>query len=578
MQATSSIKGREGLYGLLPYLVLALLSVLLYGRTIGYGFYMDDTWQIVNNELIKGFSSLGEIFSTSSLDEDSNKTNTYRPLVYATFIFSYAISGLKPWSYHLLSITLHTVNGMLAYRFASILLDPARARGVDPARAGGGDPARAGRVDPARAGRLDPARVGQGEAASDGGRDDPFRIYGPFTVAAIFLLHPVNAEVATWVADIPELGYTCFSLIGLIFFLKDGEIRFTNNIFAALALFVAILFKEPAATVFLMVLLYSLISLRVGYGEGGDVGGIGSRLLTLGLKLSPFLVVTVLYLLLRLDAAGGVVPRRYYDLTGYEALLNGIYLFGTYMGKLLLPLNLNALHTYTPVTSLMDVKVLAASTPFIVALYLFYRWRGTPDRLLTLFIVTLPLLPVLYIPVVAVWPFNERYLYLPTIGFGVILVTFVRALFGKLEGRIDIRTIYTVTALLLSISFLWSFNRSGVWKDEVSLMVDISENNPGNFKAHNNLGNVLLERGEYREAERYYKMALSVKSDNFETIYNLGYLYERTGELEESIRYYKAFIAGAPPYFQREKGAAVVTVRRLERALELKGRSGAGSR
>ena len=72
------------------------------------------------------------------------------------------------------------------------------------------------------------------------------------------------------------------------------------------------------------------------------------------------------------------------------------------------------------------------------------------------------------------------------------------------------------------------------------------EVNPDYTEAHNNLGNILSERGQLVEALASFQKALSIKPDFAEAHNNLGTAFEKMGRLDEALVSYQKALANNP--------------------------------
>lgn len=102
--------------GIGPYIWLAVVVLLLYSRTLWFGFtFFDD-----DNLILKSSSKIGNLQNiwpafTGRLNKGT--TPFYRPLLDMSFIINYAISSLSPWGYHLINLFLHLGACLLLYGF-----------------------------------------------------------------------------------------------------------------------------------------------------------------------------------------------------------------------------------------------------------------------------------------------------------------------------------------------------------------------------------------------------------------------------------------------------------------------------
>ena len=100
-----------------PYGILLLLSGLVFGRTLWFGYtYFDDDIIILQHfSSISGLSQIGEAFRHFYF------VTYYRPIVTLSFILDARISGISPWMYHLSNYAYHLVATCLVFVLLSKL-------------------------------------------------------------------------------------------------------------------------------------------------------------------------------------------------------------------------------------------------------------------------------------------------------------------------------------------------------------------------------------------------------------------------------------------------------------------------
>ena len=102
---------------LLIAVIFVAFALLLYGRTLPYGFVdWDDGLLITGNLTVQEFtfSSIGKAFT-------SYDPELYIPLTFVSYQLNHVIVGLSPWIYHLTNILLHAANAFLVMLLVSRL-------------------------------------------------------------------------------------------------------------------------------------------------------------------------------------------------------------------------------------------------------------------------------------------------------------------------------------------------------------------------------------------------------------------------------------------------------------------------
>ncbi|XP_044535110.1 protein O-mannosyl-transferase TMTC2 [Gracilinanus agilis] len=153
----------------------------------------------------------------------------------------------------------------------------------------------------------------------------------------------------------------------------------------------------------------------------------------------------------------------------------------------------------------------------------------------------------------------ERVLYIPSMGFCLLITVGARALYVKAQKRFLKNLIFYATGALIVFYGLKTAIRNGDWQNEEMLYRSGIKVNPA--KAWGNLGNVLKSQSKISEAENAYRNALYYRSNMADMLYNLlhsqfvlqtlillfSWLDE--GHYEEALTVYKEAIQKMPRQF-----------------------------
>ncbi|HEY5656681.1 MAG TPA: tetratricopeptide repeat protein, partial [Myxococcota bacterium] len=534
------------------------LGFVVYANTLGHGFVYDDAKQILANPWIADVRYLPDVVTHDvwGFWPERDASSYYRPLMHVAYMLVYQAAGLAPWAYHLLNVLLHAATSALVLFLAERLLRFAAA----------------------------PA---------------PLRV--PTLAALLFAVHPIHSEPVAWAGGLPDLACAFFALLSAHLYIaafEEGK-RFTGRLCASLAAYaMALLAKEPALTLPLLLLAFDTLVRRER--SGASLG-----------RLAPYVVLSGLYLLTRSLVLGALTSTA-----PHPPLLSWLpavpLLFGRYLTKLILPIGLNAYYPDATPGSWLDPGViggLAAAVAFAAALGVTHRRSGI--LCFGLLFILVPLLPALYLPALGGAPFAERYLYLPSFGFALLVAWAVYGLADRARRSAPI-FVASGAALILACSGA-ATARNGVWRDDASLWSDavrkapgssIPRNNlgrahfnrgeidaaieqyrialeldPRHAEAHNNLGAALATRGQLEEAERHFLTALELKPRYSDAHNNLGILYGTRGDTDRAQRHFREAVALRPDFADAHHnlgvaylsaGAVDLAIEHFERALELR--------
>ncbi|MGH7770500.1 MAG: hypothetical protein ACREQP_23860, partial [Candidatus Binatia bacterium] len=95
--------------------LLALGVAASYSDSLGVGFYFDDTYGIANNPAIRSLKNIPSFFVDPRAVWTEPTQVDLRPVLLITYAVNYAVSGLQPWSYHVVNLILHFIASWLVF-------------------------------------------------------------------------------------------------------------------------------------------------------------------------------------------------------------------------------------------------------------------------------------------------------------------------------------------------------------------------------------------------------------------------------------------------------------------------------
>jgi len=113
-------------------------------------------------------------------------------------------------------------------------------------------------------------------------------------------------------------------------------------------------------------------------------------------------------------------------------------------------------------------------------------------------------------------------------------------------------------ALVLTVLGALTWSRSHDYADAETIWRDTLRRNPDAFIASNNLGAVLLARGELDPAAELFERALRSKPDYEEGFDNLGQVRQRQGRLDEAVALYHDALRCEPRFANAHNNLGIV--------------------
>jgi tetratricopeptide (TPR) repeat protein len=479
---------------LLVAAVVLLLCAAAYANTLQNGFVYDDNAIVAGNPLIRSLENLPRIFRTGYWGAENTDAGLYRPVVIATYAFDHALWGYRPSCFHAVNIALHGLVSVLGYLLLLVLLK-----------------------------RPVVAAVG----------------------AFIFAVHPVHVEAVSGIVGRAEILSAGFTLLALLFhfgYIESGGRR--RVIGAAVAYLLALLTKESAIVLPLLAVAIEAsaratprpasepparrFGWRVYAGYGAALLAVGLlRLLVLGPQQTGG------------PAAVSIMDNPLYDLPAAQRIGSALYVLGRYVALLAVPLRLSADYSYSqipPLLSLLDARVLAALAVGFVGAWLLLRSFGRHHAFLVGAVLLMgPLLPVsnLVVPIGTI--LAERLLYLPTLGFALILALG----FQRTARRRQRAFAWGALGVMLALYGARTVDRNRDWRDDSTLFAAALDVVPRSSRMHLYSGRYLSQIGRYDEAIERLEESLEILPGNPDAIGELGYAHLGRGDFVEAERRFR---------------------------------------
>ncbi len=159
-----------------------------------------------------------------------------------------------------------------------------------------------------------------------------------------------------------------------------------------------------------------------------------------------------------------------------------------------------------------------------------------------LFVPFVPLLDLSVLPVGEIA--HDRYLYLPSIGFAILLAMAIRKLDEGSRRLLGLPLAQAAVVVGLTIVLgIGTALQDRYWANDILLYSRGVSRTPKNQLARTNLGNALGEKGWYLPAINLYREVLADHPHFWLATYNMGYTYYRMGRLREAQKYLEHAIA-----------------------------------
>ncbi len=459
-------------------LAVGLVAFGVYANALSNGFVWDDP--IILERQLVVFDSVADVLITPR-GIPHYSPDYYRPTTTASYLLDRTLGGNDPFYFHLSVVLLHAVVSVLVSVLCRQLLCAA-----------------------------------------------PYAAAAALVAGVVFAVHPVHTESVAWAAGRSDV-LACLFTLAVLLTVGRGPAGAARVVASGVWAFAALGAKEVA------VVLYPLLLLRDWLDPEIAIDRRSAR------RYAGVVVALIAYLILRRLTIGEVVGQQPGESAALTALPSMFWALGGYARELLWPFPLNAYIDVVPsgIASLAGSAMLAAALVWGVL-----RWRAGDwpwlYAALWIPIAIAPSLAILWkIPEV---PMAERYTYLPSVGFALLIGIAAARL---TEGRDARRLLLGAPLVVLAAISVWL--RNPVWHDDIRLWSDTVGKTEVSGMAWRSLGAAYLRAGRDDDAEAPLRRALELRNPPLGTqgIYsNLGTIEMRKQRFQQARELYEQAVAG----------------------------------
>jgi protein O-mannosyl-transferase len=409
----------------------------------------------------------------------------YHPISMLSLALDYSFSKLKPKTYHTTNLLLHLANTVLVFIFISLLL-----------------------------GKIEVSAI----------------------CAALFGIHTLHVESVAWISERKDVMYTLFFLASLIFYVKYVNENKRSFYFFSLLLFIfSCLSKGMAVSL-------SLILIAIDYLKGRDL--FGKKVI---FEKIPFFILSFVFGIIAINAQRlGPDTEGIPDYNFFNRLIFASYGMIQYFIKLTLPLQLSAFYPYPEKGSLPLIFWISLLLSIGIISFVFYSARKNKELTFCFLFFLFNIVMVLQILPVGKAIMADRYAYVPSIGFFLL----IGIAYDKISNTNPAYKRIAILFLLfyIGIIMLFTYERCKVWKDSLTLWTDAIEKFNTVGIAYNNRGVAYAELKSYKNSIDDYNQAIKLNPKNSEAYNNKGVALSYLKEYKESINNYNKAIEVRPNY------------------------------
>lgn len=475
-------------------LVLVLITLLVYGQVRVFDFIIwdDPLYVTANIHIQTGFH-----WESIHWAFTTYHGALWHPLTWLSHILDYRLYGPSPAGHHLTNVFWHLLNALLLLRILQSMT---------------------------------------GE------------IWPSFLVALLFAVHPLRAESVAWVTERKDVMSTFFWLLTTWFYLRYVRAPILKNyIPVAVSLGMGLMAKPMLVTLPFALMLFDFWPLK-------RVRNYRSWIPLLREKI-PLFVLVLLSIVLALWAQHSATTLIPSDLKPLPLRIGtAIVSYAAYLYKTFWPAGLSVIYPYPD--SLPLWKLGAASTVLGACSWFAWRSRNRFPYALTGWLWFMgTLVPVIGIVQMGAVAMADRFTYIPSIGFFIIMAWGLKDFLSMhpLYRRGLVFACACVVIVLSSLCYL----QVQYWKDSITLFQHALNVREDNYIAHGCLGAAFIEQGNPEQAEKHLRRALEINPQYPEALNDLGTLLTSAGKYPEAVGHFSNALTLNPNYSEAHNNLAL---------------------
>ncbi len=541
--------GRNGNGAVIGVCVLLVVAVgLVFGQTVRHGFINCDDGPYVyeNTHVVKGLTLTGIVWAFTH-----SHACFWHPVTWLSHMLDCQLWGLNAGGHHLTNVLLHAANAVLLFLVLRQMMGLRLDKSVG--------------ASSAPAGALWPSAF----------------------VAAVFAIHPLNAESVAWVAERKNVLSGLFFMLTLWAYVRyvqgvtSGKWQVTGKEAAAAApdssrvthhaslfygltlLFFALgLMSKPMLVTlpFVLLLLDYWPLNRFESSTTLNPQLSTNRALRLVFEKLPLFLLAIaagFIAFLTQKSDGAVATLESLPLG--SRLANGLVSYVTYILKMFWPDNLAIFYPYPARVPAWEVAVAGALLLFVTIQAVMFA-RRRPYLLVGWLWYLGMLVPVIGLVQIGGQSHADRHTYLPQIGLYLAVVWAIKDLTASWRCRRQV--LGAGAAIVLAALMLCAWKQTSYWRNDESLWGHTLACTSGNYFAHNNLGTALLEKDQIDEAVTQFQEAIRLTPGFADAHYNLGTALLKKDQIDDAISQFQEAIRLKPNYADAHYNLGTALVRK----------------
>ena len=467
------------------YFALAVVTLLIYLPMLWHGFvnYDDPDYIIGNAHVTGGLTWANVVWAFTS-----NDAANWHPLTWLSHMLDCQLFGVNPAGHHLMNLLFHTANTLLLFLLLTQLTGA---------------------------------------------------LWRSALVAALFAWHPLHVESVAWASERKDVLSAFFWMLTILCYAKavtsdkwqvtskDPSLitHHSSLYWLALFFFACGLMSKP------MVVTLPFVLLLLDFWPLERFQNFKfQNLAKLFVEKIPFFALSLASCLITYRAQSGALWSTQ-ALSFHFRLANALMSYVRYISKLFWPTDLALIYPYPHFWPLAGVVFVAGLLAVLSVIFILQAKRF-PYLAVGWFWFLGTLIPAIGLVQVGVQSMADRYTYLPSIGFFILVVWGVNDLLNARPQKIQIAKL--AGSVVLVGCLLCTSMQLRYWRSSPELFLHTVEVTTDNYAAEDCLGKALENIGKKDDAGKLYADAVRIEPDYPSAQFDLGMIEVEQGKLVDA--------------------------------------------
>ena len=506
-------------------IIIAVFAFILYAQSINHDYTLDDHKVVDQNNVTKnGIAGISTIFKTDywyGSGSEELRGPIYRPIPLSVYAIVWEFSPNNPHIYHFINVFLYAITCLILFLVLTKLLKSQN-------------------------------------------------LLFPFICSLLYAAHPIHTEVVNNIKSLDEILCFLFGLLSIMFLFRYISTRSKLSfILVGVSFSLSLASKETGISFLLIIPLVIYFFYSENFKKTiipisillASITGFWAILRMIIFKDLPENIITETSALNNTLYAAPDLASKY---------ATAFYILIRYVGLLIFPHPLSCDYNFAQIKiqTLHDPLSLLGIVFYLgIGIYSIINFRKKSIIVFGILFFLITLAPVSNIFFLGGSSMAERFMYIPSLGFCLVITYF----FIKLMKSDNVKLAHSnllkffsanlvLFLLVFGITILYSFKtflRNKDWKDTLTIFSHDIQVSKNSATANYLLGNSLVLRGgistvkkdqldTFNLAKKYLKRAVEIAPGFYNASSNLGYIYLVENKADSAYLYLKEGLKNGP--------------------------------